>query len=47
VDSETTWQNFIKENNFIVTDVEASHERSFPKPLENYIQNYHTAYRIL
>jgi A/G-specific adenine glycosylase len=47
VDSEAVWKDFIVENNFIVTDVEASHERSFPKPLENYIQNYHTAYRIL
>ena len=47
VDSKAVWKDFIVENNFIVTDVEASHERSFPKPLENYIQNYHTAYRIL
>lgn len=46
VDSEEIWQNFITENNFIVTDVEGSHEKSFPKPLENYIQNYETAYRI-
>lgn len=47
VDSEKVWENFINENNFIVTDVEGSHEKSFPKPLENYIQNYETAYSIL
>ncbi|MCY1662807.1 A/G-specific adenine glycosylase [Chryseobacterium sp. SL1] len=39
LESEEIWQNFITENNFIVTDVEGSHEKSFPKPLENYIQN--------
>lgn len=47
VDSEEIWQNFITQNTYIVTDVEGSHEKSFPKPLENYIQNYETAYRIL
>lgn len=47
IDSEEIWQNFITQNNYIVTDVEGSHEKSFPKPLENYIQNYGTAYRIL
>lgn len=47
VDSETVWTDFIAENNYIITDFEGSHERSFPKPLETYIQNYHTAYRIL
>jgi A/G-specific adenine glycosylase len=47
VDSEEVWKDFVTENNYIVTDVESSHEKSFPKPLENYIQNYHTAYRIL
>ncbi len=47
VESEEIWQNFITQNNYIVTDVEGSHEKSFPKPLENYIQNYETAYRIL
>lgn len=47
VDSEEVWRNFITENEYIITNVESSHDRSFPKPLENYIQNYHTAYRIL
>ncbi|SEM43401.1 A/G-specific adenine glycosylase [Chryseobacterium taichungense] len=47
VDSEEIWQSFIAENNFIITNVMDSHERSFPKPLENYIQNYDAAYRIL
>lgn len=47
VDSEEAWGNFIIENEFIITDVENSHDRSFPKPLENYIQNYQSAYSIL
>lgn len=47
VDSESAWKNFIAQNNYIITDVEGSHERSFPKPLENYIQNYDIAYKIL
>jgi A/G-specific adenine glycosylase len=47
IDSESVWEHFITENNYIITDFEGSHERSFPKPLENYIQSYHTAYRIL
>ncbi|UMQ41781.1 A/G-specific adenine glycosylase [Chryseobacterium sp. Y16C] len=46
VDSEEVWKNFTAENDFIVTDVEGAHERSFPKPLENYIQSYDTAYKI-
>lgn len=47
VDSEQIWKNFTIENDYLITDVESSHERSFPKPLENYIQNYHIAYRII
>ncbi|CAA7386665.1 A/G-specific adenine glycosylase [Chryseobacterium fistulae] len=39
VDSEVVWNNLIKENKYIITDREGSHEKSFPKPLENYIQN--------
>lgn len=46
VDSEEVWRNFIAENEYIITNVESSHDKSFPKPLENYIQNYQTAYRI-
>jgi A/G-specific adenine glycosylase len=47
VDSEIVWKDFIAKNDLIVINVEGSHEKSFPKPLENYIENYHTAYRIL
>ncbi|KFF16851.1 A/G-specific adenine glycosylase [Chryseobacterium sp. JM1] len=39
VDSEAVWNSFIAENQYIITDFEASHDKSFPKPLENYIQN--------
>lgn len=47
VDSEKVWKTFIDKNDYIITNVENSNEKSFPKPLENYIQNYQTAYRIL
>ncbi|MDF2933359.1 MAG: mutY [Chryseobacterium sp.] len=47
VDSEEVWRNFTVENDYIITDVESSHQRSFPKPLENYIQNYDVAYKFL
>ncbi|NMR34432.1 A/G-specific adenine glycosylase [Chryseobacterium aquaticum] len=47
VDSEEVWKTFIDENDYIITNLENSHDKSFPKPLENYIQNYQTAYRIL
>ncbi|WP_312298030.1 A/G-specific adenine glycosylase [Chryseobacterium sp.] len=39
VTSEKIWNDFITENQYLITDVEASHKKSFPKPLENYIQN--------
>ena len=39
VASEKIWNHFIAENQYLITDVEGSHEKSFPKPLENYIQN--------
>lgn len=39
VSSEKMWNDFITENQYLITDVEGSHEKSFPKPLENYIQN--------
>jgi A/G-specific adenine glycosylase len=39
VNSEKIWNDFITENQYEITDVEGSHEKSFPKPLENYIQN--------
>ncbi|GAB0155325.1 A/G-specific adenine glycosylase [Chryseobacterium sp. Alg-005] len=37
--SEPVWNNFIAQNQYLITDFEGSHEKSFPKPLENYIQN--------
>lgn len=39
VTSEKIWSDFIAENRYLITDVQGSHEKSFPKPLENYIQN--------
>ncbi|MCJ7935187.1 MAG: A/G-specific adenine glycosylase [Chryseobacterium sp.] len=39
VSSEKIWNALITENQYLITDVEGSHEKSFPKPLENYIQN--------
>lgn len=39
VASENVWNSFIAQNQYLITDFEASHEKSFPKPLENYIQN--------
>ncbi|MBW7676761.1 A/G-specific adenine glycosylase [Chryseobacterium chendengshani] len=47
VDSEQAWKNFTFQNDYMITNVENSHERSFPKPLENYIQNYDVAYKFL
>ncbi|WP_294264604.1 A/G-specific adenine glycosylase [uncultured Chryseobacterium sp.] len=47
VQSEEIWNHFIAENNYLVTDVETSHDKSFPKPLEIYIRNYEEAYRFL
>lgn len=47
VQSEEIWNHFIAENNYLVTDVETSHDKSFPKPLETYIRNYEEAYRFL
>lgn len=47
VQSEEIWNHFIAESNYLVTDVETSHDKSFPKPLETYIRNYEEAYRFL
>ncbi len=47
VQSEEIWNHFIAENNYLVTDVETSQDKSFPKPLETYIRNYEEAYRFL
>lgn len=37
--SEDIWNHFISENQYEITGIQGSHEKSFPKPLENYIQN--------
>ncbi|UZT97502.1 A/G-specific adenine glycosylase [Chryseobacterium fluminis] len=47
VDSEEVWKAFVADHDYLITSVEGSHEMSFPKPLENYIQSYDHAYRIL
>ncbi|WP_312076473.1 A/G-specific adenine glycosylase [Chryseobacterium sp.] len=39
IDSEAVWKALIKEKKYIISDFEDSQNRSFPKPLENYIQN--------
>ncbi|WP_370896033.1 A/G-specific adenine glycosylase [Chryseobacterium gossypii] len=39
VTSEEIWNEFIAENQYLITDHEQSRGKSFPKPLENYIQN--------
>ena len=35
---EEIFKNFAEENGFIITDLEESHQKSFPKPLENYMK---------
>ncbi len=37
--SKSDFEKFAEEGNFLVTDFENSHGKSFPKPLENYILN--------
>ncbi|WP_292010817.1 A/G-specific adenine glycosylase [Chryseobacterium sp.] len=39
IDSPEIWENFQKQEGYLVTDFKKSQEKSFPKPLENYIQN--------
>ncbi|ASW74333.1 adenine glycosylase [Chryseobacterium piperi] len=39
ITSEMVWLDFINKNGYIITDLHGSHEKSFPKPLESYIQN--------
>jgi len=38
--SDEVWDQLIAENGYLVTDTEASHAKSFPKPLETYIQKW-------
>ncbi|MFP3598252.1 A/G-specific adenine glycosylase [Chryseobacterium sp. SIMBA_029] len=37
--SEMVWNDFIAQNEYLITDLEGFHHKSFPKPLENYVQN--------
>lgn len=38
LDNKKEFENFAKEHYFTVTDYEKSHQKSFPKPLENYLK---------
>ena len=39
VTSKVVWRDFINKNEYFITDFYGSQEKSFPKPLESYIQN--------
>ncbi len=39
VTSPSVWKTLTSSNQYIISDFENFHEKSFPKPLENYIQN--------
>ncbi|MGZ5272765.1 MAG: A/G-specific adenine glycosylase [Kaistella sp.] len=39
LNSEKTFKDFAVENGFIITNLEDSHQKSFPKPLENYLKS--------
>ncbi|MBK1895579.1 A/G-specific adenine glycosylase [Chryseobacterium paridis] len=39
VTSDTVWNDFIIKNEYLITDFNGSQDKSFPKPLETYIQN--------
>lgn len=39
VTSKVVWNDFMERNEYLITDFYRSQEKSFPKPLENYIQN--------
>ena len=38
LNSEEIFKKFAEENGFLITDLEESHQKSFPKPLENYLK---------
>ena len=38
LNSEKTFTQFAKNSGFTITDLECSHQKSFPKPLENYLK---------
>lgn len=40
VGSSSVWKALINTNQYIISDFENFHEKSFPKPLENYIHNF-------
>ncbi|MGZ5284507.1 MAG: A/G-specific adenine glycosylase, partial [Kaistella sp.] len=39
LNSEKIFKNFAAENSFIITNLEDSQQKSFPKPLENYLKS--------
>lgn len=39
ITSTEVWDQFKRQNTYLITDFSRSHEKSFPKPLETYIQN--------
>ncbi|MBQ0152406.1 MAG: A/G-specific adenine glycosylase [Chryseobacterium sp.] len=39
LDSQAVFEDFIKQNNYLMVNLDSSHDKSFPKPLETYIQN--------
>ena len=38
IDDKVVFEEFARENQFIITDFEKSHQKSFPKPLENFLK---------
>ena len=38
IDNRKEFENYAKKNHFLVMNYEASHQKSFPKPLENYLK---------
>ncbi|WP_407405043.1 A/G-specific adenine glycosylase [Chryseobacterium sp.] len=38
LDSQFLLEEFIKQNNYLMVNLDSSHDKSFPKPLETYIQ---------
>ncbi|ASK32846.1 A/G-specific adenine glycosylase [Chryseobacterium sp. T16E-39] len=39
ITSKEIWDDFIKKHQYLITDFYAWQDKSFPKPLENYVQN--------
>ena len=38
IDNRKEFENYAKKNHFLIMNYEASHQKSFPKPLENYLK---------